>query len=105
MTGWQNWDAAMWQAWAVENWSVVLLAVAGLVLLLALMARATRPARGPAHRRGEFISALPDRHVGPGVDRGQLLPDRRADILAAIDNDYATGRIDRVEWERRRNSL
>lgn len=103
MTEFWTWDAATWQTWAATNWPVIVLAAAGLILLLALGARASRPRPGyrPELHHGEFASAMPDRPL----ERGQVMPDRRADVLAAIDNDYATGRIDRVEWERRRRDL
>ena len=106
MLDWTTWDAATWQAWALENWAVIALVAAGVILLLALMARAARPAYAMRHRPGEFVGTMPDRRpMGSGIPRGQTLPDRRADIIAAIDDDYASGRIDRVEWERRRTML
>jgi hypothetical protein len=101
---WMRWDALTWQAFVAANWLPIAIGVAAvLVLLFALAARASRPAHPRYH---EFSSAMPDRHpVGSGLARGQVLPDRRAEVLQAIDDDYATGRIDRIEWERRRREL
>lgn len=99
-----TWDVAAWGHWVVDNPAMAALAALAALLFVAgavlAMRRTVR-----RYRVGEFAGALPERHLGPGLEHGQVMPGRRAEVLAAIDQDYATGRIDRGEWERRRREL
>lgn len=73
----EPWVAAGW-LW-VLFWAVVALAVIGVMLAVT---------RG--YRRGEFTGAMPD---------------RRSEMLARLEREYAAGTISREEYEARRRDI